>query len=68
MSQVIYYYLAGQNPILAKGENGYVLITGINGEEVTWYDPVSKSTTKKTLTEAEKYFSEYGTEYIGYLD
>lgn len=68
LSQVIYYYLAGQNPILAKGANGYVLITGINGEEVTWYDPVSKNTTKKTLTEAEKYFSEYGMEYIGYLD
>lgn len=68
LSQVIYYYLAGQNPILAKGENGYVLITGINGEDVTWYDPVSKDTKKKTLTEAEKYFSEYGTEYIGYLD
>ena len=64
----ILYYVSNGSPVFAMtGSNDAVLIVGYDASSILVYDPVSGTTARQLITEADDLFAKAGNVYFTYM-
>jgi hypothetical protein len=64
----VLYFVSKEKPVIAmKDSSSAVLITAYTSTSVTWYDPATGSSSKMSLSNAEKYFAAAGYVFVSYI-
>lgn len=67
LSMVLYYVNVGIPVIGRYGSGSYVLITGYDSKNVTFYDTGSARSVTTDITSAEKTFEQWGNLFVTYM-
>lgn len=68
LSQIVYYYLGHKHPIYAMTTGGAVLITGVSGENIYFWNPETGNTTSMPLETADSIFAAAGNIFISCME
>lgn len=64
----LFYYINRQTPVIALSEDkGPILLVGYDQYNVELYDPLEGAVTKKGQNDAEEYFRQAGSRFLGYV-
>ncbi len=67
LSQVLYYVNLGTPVYAYTGEDTAVLLVGYDASSVIYFDPMTSSNAKMSLTEATTYFESFGNVFVSYI-
>ena len=67
LRQLFYYLDAGTPVVAVSPDREFLLLVGYDQYNVDLYDPLSGETYKMGQNDAENYFTEAGSQYLGYV-
>ena len=68
LRQLFYYLDAGTPVVAVSPDREFLLLVGYDQYNVDLYDPLSGETYKMGQNDAENYFTEAGSQYLGYVE
>lgn len=68
VDEILYYVSCGSPVFAMTGSSDAVLVVGYDNSNVMIYDPVQKTTYRRTMSDAAELFSNAGNVFFTYLD
>jgi uncharacterized protein YvpB len=68
LSQALYYVNLGTPVYAYTGDDTAVLIIGYDASSIIYFDPMTSSNSKMSISEATTYFESFGNVFVSYIE